>query len=373
MRGDRRDHDTERGDFGESGRGLSSGFSWDLGAPAGARRGSTGIQQDFLSISSQLEPALNTQADPLRNKRPLAALGFSALGAVLLGAAAPAPLDTAIAAYRAGRMEEARALSEPLANAGDSKAATMMGFLFEQGLGGKKDEPRAVAYYRQAAAKNDPDALVALGRMGLENKGQISAAETQTFLSRAADVGRADAAGMLGRAMLDSRFGKRDAAGAAKWLKRAADGGDADSAYALALQEIDGDGIPADLASGIRHLKLAADKGHAAAMADYGLMLYQGKAGAAPSKSAAADWFAKSAKGGDAEGQFLYAYALATGEGVARDPLQAYVWVLRSNAQGVSGAPEYDQDRSKLKGGLEKILRPDEVAKAAIEAQKPLS
>ncbi len=316
---------------------------------------------------------MNTQKAMLPIKRPLAALGFSALGAVLLGAGSPAPLDGAIAAYRAGRMEEARALSEPLANAGDSKAATMMGFLFEQGLGGKKDEARAVAYYRQAAEKNDPDALVALGQLGLETKGQISAAETQSFLTRAADVGRADAAGMLGGAMLDGRLGKRDAAGAAKWLKRAADGGEADAAYALALLEIDGDGIPADPASGLRHLKMAADKDHAAAMADYGLLLYQGKAGAPPSKSGAAKWFEKSAKAGDAEGQFLYAYALATGEGVARDPLQAYVWVLRSNAKGASGAPEYDQDRAKLKGGLEKILRPDEVAKAAVEAQKPFS
>ena len=198
MRGDRRNHDSERDDFGESGRGLSSGLSWDLGAPAGPSGSDPRVQRDILSISAQLEPILNVEADPLRNKRSLAALGFSALGAVLLGAAAPEPLDSAIAAYRAGRMEEARALSEPLANSGDSKAATMMGYLFEQGLGGKKDEARAVAYYRQAAEKNDADALMALGRLGLDNKGQISPAETQSYLSRAADLGRADAAGLLG-------------------------------------------------------------------------------------------------------------------------------------------------------------------------------
>lgn len=299
-------------------------------------------------------------------------MGFSALGAVLLGAAAPAPLEGALAAYRAGRMEEARALSEPLANSGDSKAATMLGFMFEQGLGGKKDEARAVAYYRQAAEKNDVDALIALGRLGLDHKGQISPEETQAFLSRAAELGRTDAASLLGRALLNARLGKRDTAGAVKWLKRGADGGDADAAYTLGILEIDGDGVPQDLPTGLRRLKQAADKNHAAAMADYGLMLYQGKTGEAPSKGGAANWFAKAAKAGDAEGQFLYAYALATGEGIARDPIQAYVWVLRSNAQGASGAPEYDQDRAKLKGGLEKILRPDEVAKAAVEAQKPL-
>jgi uncharacterized protein len=371
MRGDRRDNDTERADFGESGRGLSSGLSWDLATPARPSGRGPGVQRDILSISSQLEPALTAVTDPARNKRSLAALGFSALGAAILGGAGPAPLDQAIAAYRAGRMVEARTLSEPLANAGNSQAATMLGFMFEQGLGGAKDEPRAVAYYRQAAEKNDADALIALGRLGLDNRGQITLVETQSFLARAADLGRTDAASLLGGALLDARFGTRDANGAARWLKSAADGGDAEAAYMLALLKIEGDGVPQDRASGLEFLKQAANKNHPAAMADYGLMLYQGKTGEAPSKGGAANWFAKAAKAGDSEGQFLYAYALATGEGVARDPIQAYVWVLRSNAQA-SGAPEYDQDRVKLKSGLEKILRPDEVAKAAIEAQKPL-
>jgi uncharacterized protein len=304
-----------------------------------------------------------------RHKHLIASLGFSVLGAAFTAAAGPAPLEQAIAAYKSGDMTEARTLAEPLATSGDAKAAALTGYLYEQGLGGKKDEARATAFYRTAAGKNDLDSLVALGRMGLDGKGNVSLVDAQSFLSRAAEAGRTDAAALLGGAYLGGRFGARDPKSAEPWLSKAA-ADDADSAYVLAIIEIDGDGIPPNSASGIRHLKLAADMGHAAAMADYGLLVYQGKASATPSKADAAVWFEKSAKAGDPEGQFLYAYSLATGQGLARDPIQAYIWVLRSSSHSAS-APEYDSDRGKLKAGLEKLLRPDEIAKAAIEAQKP--
>ena len=52
-------------------------------------------------------------------------------------------------------------------------------------------------------------------------------------------------------------------------------------------------------------------------------------------------------------------------------------YLLADNAKGlfaqVTGTLSLSDDRAKLKDGLEKILRPDEVAKAAVEAQKPLS
>ncbi|MET0546231.1 MAG: tetratricopeptide repeat protein [Caulobacterales bacterium] len=288
-----------------------------------------------------------------------------------MAGASPGPLDQAVEAYRAGKMVEARTLSEPLAKAGDPKAATLVGFLYEEGLGGAKDETRAAAYYRTAAAQNDVDAMVALGRLGIDGKGLVTPTEARSFLSRAAEANRMDAASLLGRGILAGKLGKSDAPVAANWLRRAADSGDAEAAYALAIMEMNGDGIPENDVRGLLDLKRAADKDHPAAMADYGLLVYQGKAGKPPSTSDAAIWFERSAKAGDPEGQFLYAYSLAKGEGVGRDPIKAYVWLLRSNAQGSSGAPEYDSDRAKLKGALEKLLRPDEIAKAAAEAQKP--
>jgi len=58
----------------------------------------------------------------------------------------------------------------------------------------------------------------------------------------------------------------------------------------------------------------------------------------------------KSANAGDAEGQFLYAFTLAKGEGTARNLEEAYYWALKS---GVSGVDEYDADREALRTGLE--------------------
>lgn len=303
--------------------------------------------------------------------RSLAQLGAGLAGAIMVMAASPGPLDKAVEAYKAGRMQEARALSEPLAQSGDAKAATMLGYLYERGLGGPQDIARATAYYRTAAEKKEPDALVALGRFGLEARGMVTPAEARSFLARAAEAGRIDAASMLGQGILTGKLGKGDPVAAAPWLQQAADGGDVDAAYSLGILEMNGDGVPVNTVAGLRHLRTAAEQQHPAAMADYGLLVYQGKAGP-PSKSEAARWFEKSAKAGDPEGQFLYAFSLAKGEGVGRDPIQSYVWLLRSNAQGRGDSPEYDLDRAKLKGALEKLLRPDEIAKAAAEAQKPM-
>jgi len=68
------------------------------------------------------------------------------------------------------------------------------------------------------------------------------------------------------------------------------------------------------------------------------------------SDTEAAKWFEKSAKGGDKEGQFLYAFTLAKGEGVTQNFEEAYYWLLKSDK---SGNDDYDKDRAELKKRLE--------------------
>ena len=107
-------------------------------------------------------------------------------------------------------------------------------------------------------------------------------------------------------------------------------------------------------------LKQAAQGGHPAAMADYGLLVYQGYS-ASKSIENAAEWFRKSAEAGDAEGQFLYAFTLAKGEGVEKDLEGAYYWVVKS---GETGVDDYDQDRRKLRERLEENMDPAALARA---------
>ena len=117
--------------------------------------------------------------------------------------------------------------------------------------------------------------------------------------------------------------------------------------------------IKPDSARSAALLRQAALGGHAAAMADYGLLVYQGYS-ASKSDEDAAEWFRKSAIAGDAEGQFLYAFTLAKGEGLEQDFEEAYYWALKS---GQSGVDAYDQDRDVLRTGLEGKLDATEIAR----------
>ena len=95
-------------------------------------------------------------------------------------------------------------------------------------------------------------------------------------------------------------------------------------------------------------------------------MVYQG-AGTARSESEAAKWFEKSAHGGDGEGQFLYAFTLAKGEGVKQSYEEAYYWLLKS---GQSDVDDYDKDKAVLKKRLEDNVDPAILARAKARANK---
>ena len=110
----------------------------------------------------------------------------------------------------------------------------------------------------------------------------------------------------------------------------------------------------------------AANGGHAAAQADYGLLVFQGR-GVLKNMDEAAKWFEKSARAGDQEGQFLYAYSLAKGEGVTQNFEEAYYWTLKSERAGVSGVSDYDQSRITLRQGLETKL--DASARARVQSR----
>ena len=79
------------------------------------------------------------------------------------------------------------------------------------------------------------------------------------------------------------------------------------------------------------------------------------------SETGAAEWFRKSAEGGDSEGMFLYAFTLAKGEGVAQDFEEAYYWLLKS---GESTVDDYQRDRQVLRDRLEENVDPDVLARA---------
>jgi hypothetical protein len=76
-----------------------------------------------------------------------------------------ADMQSADAAYAAGRYETAFQQYQPLAAQGDAKAQGRLGWLYEYGKGTPKNEAQAVAWYRKSAEQGDAVGQFNLGVM----------------------------------------------------------------------------------------------------------------------------------------------------------------------------------------------------------------
>lgn len=300
-------------------------------------------------------------------------------------------------------MAQALSLSKTAARAGNSDAAVMAGHILRKGETGLIDLREARRLYDIAALKGHPDALIALGEMGIRQQGGLTKIDAVSYLTRAAEAGRTDAMRALAglyrtgqgiqadpaqekywlekasqsfdpigaRALGDSLF-ESDPKAALKAYEQAATAGDVEAAYIAGVMYAENFDIRPDEQKSANWLRVAAEGGHPAAMADYGLLVYQG-VGAPRSEKQAAAWFQKSAEAGDSEGQFLYAFTLAKGEGVAQSFGGAYFWLLKSiaSAKNLEGIDVYNQDRMTLKQRLEDNVSGDilDQAKARFEKE----
>ncbi len=288
--------------------------------------------------------------------------------------------DDALSAYNGGDAFTALSNAKIAARAGSADAAVMAGYIMRKGEAGPINLNEAKTWYMQAANKNHPDALVALGEMAIKNEAGLTQADAVAYLTRASDMGRTDAMRALsdlyrtGQGTVPSakksesllkkasqsfdrdatkRLGdtyfEKEPKQALKYYEDAANAGHIEAAYIAGVMYAENFEIRPNSTRSALLLKQAAEGGHAAAQADYGLLVYQGY-GATKSDTEAAKWFEKSAKGGDKEGQFLYAFTLAKGEGVTQSFEEAYYWLLKSDK---SGNDDYDNDRAELKKRLE--------------------
>lgn len=297
-----------------------------------------------------------------------------------------ADFETALTFYKSGDVSRALRLAKGAAKAGSLDAAVLCGYILRTGETGSVNLTEARRYYEMAAARSHPDALVALGEMGLAGEAGLDDVDAYSYLLRASDAGRTDATRALAemnragrgvsqdpeeeRRMLEraSASFDRDATKrladtyldsdpkrALDLYRRAAEAGHVEAAYAAGLMYTQSFEIRPDEEKSAYWLAMAARRGHAAAQADYGLLVYQG-AGVPRDEKAAADWFRRSAEGGDTEGMFLYAFTLAKGEGVGQDFGEAYYWLLKS---GESTVDDYQKDRATLRERLEANVASD--------------
>lgn len=303
-------------------------------------------------------------------------------------------MASASGAYMTGDYDMALLHAERASAGGEPRGATLAGHILLHGLSGEPDEAGAVRWLRRAADLNEPDALIILARLAEAGRAGLDPWQAREYFSRAAEAGDGRAAHEFGLYLMERTdpgaastamdwlrlaaesgrtesyadyayalgewpHGPRDLTQARQWYERAGEAGVPFGALMAGTMHLAGDGADPDPERGAQLVRVAAESGLVPAMGQYALLLFQGAPGLPADPVNAAHWAQQGAQRGDPESQFLYAYALAVGDGTARDLEDAYVWAVRAGITR-DGEMADDPDRTQLEAALARALGPEE-------------
>lgn len=221
----------------------------------------------------------------------------------------PQGLSEGRAAYDRGEFGVALSALRPLADAGDTEALRLLGFMYHGGKGVARDYGAAVKLWREAADESDPASQHARG-LAL----QLSAFE-EFFQGKGAD---------------NQRFGA-----ALMWFRLAAEQGFAPAQSYLGdmYLKFDFAGIPPDTAEGEKWLRRAAEQGDLNGQINLG-DLYNDGLGVPKNPLEAATWYRRAAEQGDRTTQAILARMYRDGRGVPKDLVRAQMWFDIAIANG---------------------------------------
>jgi TPR repeat protein len=301
------------------------------------------LAQVSLSPSAQTKPA---QQPVIKKKPPAKKPGTEKPKP----ASPPAPpsttdndLDLAYGAYQRGYFLTAfREATKRAGESNDSKAMTLLGELYADGLGVPASDQKAVEWYRLAADRGDPNAMFALAMFNIGSRGGLhDRAAASALLASAAKLGHAAAAYDLALLYIEGQQFPQDFTRAAELLRVAAQTGNAEAQYALATFYKEGRGLAKDDREAARLLGAAALADNADAQVEYGIALFNGT-GVSKNEVAAAKYFKRAALRGNAVAQNRLARLYMIGRGVPVDPVEAIKWHIAAKAGGASD-PQLDE------------------------------
>ena len=263
---------------------------------------------------------------------------------------APVPddpnLDLVYGAYQRGFYKTAFDLATKRAEEnGDPKAMTMLGELYANAMGVKRDDAKAAQWYKRAADSGDREAMFELAMLRLAGRGgAVNREEAAKLLASSAKLGNPKAAYNLALLYLDGQTLPQDLRRSAELLRIAADAGSAEAQYALATFYKEGTGVPKDPEKAVRLLQAASLADNVDAEVEYAIALYNGT-GTPKNEAAAVALLRKAAKRNSPVAQNRLARVLASG--TPADRIEALKWHTVAKTAG-KGDPELDEALAKL-------------------------
>ena len=249
-------------------------------------------------------------------------------------------VDKAYAAFEQGKYLTALKEAKILAAQNKAHAHTLIGLIYEEGLGVPPNLPLAAKHYAEGARLGDTNAKAGYGLMLARGAGVPQDPVTaQTYLEAAAKTGHKTAQYNLGLLYIKGVAGPEDPGQAAYWLLKAAGQGHVRAQYDLGTLYVLGRGVAQSQEKAAQWIGRAAESGDPDAMLDYAIILFKGR-GVAVQKAKAVDFFRRAAAKGNMVAQNrlarLYAFGLIEKETiiVAHDYVKAAKWHLIARSRG---------------------------------------
>ncbi|MEP2715250.1 caspase family protein [Pseudophaeobacter sp.] len=194
--------------------------------------------------------------------------------------------------------------------------------------------PRALSYYREAAAAQDPMAQTNLGLM--YRKGQGVTANDQiavSWLRRAANQGYPIAETQLGWMYEKGRAVPQDDGQAVSWYRRAANQDHPRAQYNLGWMYENGRGVSQSHSRALSWYRRAAKSDYLNAIYKIGIFYREGR-GITQDDREAVNWFRQAANQDLAKAQTSLGWMYEKGRGVPQDTSTALRWYRKAAAQG---------------------------------------
>jgi len=280
---------------------------------------------------------------------------------------AHADIDAGKEAYFMGEYDKAHNEFSIAANDGDNYAQVKLGFMAENGWGTAKNFSVAKKWYETAAAQNDPEGHIALGKLYAYGKGVIkNKQQAEKHLLEAANLGHHHAYYVLGDVNNDIYAFGNNNVDALKWYLMAAKNNAA--AFLRNGHYSKGRGQWFRLLNdeGVGLTLKAADEGNIYAQFNAGLRYYYGE-GITRDYQLAAKYFELAAVAGNNEAQNFMGQNIVIQNFINGDKIIADMWFIISakngNSDGLSNQKKIEASMTE-----EEILNAYKFAKNWLES-----
>lgn len=251
-------------------------------------------------------------------------------------------IDEAFGAFQRGYYLTALQLAMPRAKNGDAHAQTLIGEIYNKGLGVPEDPSAAADWYGMASKAGDPLATFELALLYQDGRGVTKDRKHAAELFRqSADAGNMMAKYNLGLLYVEGVYVEPSLTKAAELIGEAANSGITEARYDFGSMLSEGAGVAPNPVAAAEQFRLAAEDGMVPAQIEYATILYLGK-GVPQDREAAAKWYARAADAGNPVAQNRYAKLLAVGEGVTANVETAAMYRALARRQGLKD-PQLDK------------------------------